>query len=110
MMAGRKAFLKLLGGLAALTVAGLAALVSVGIYANQRAAGEAARFCAQSPAGADPALAIARAEAAGVRRVPLPAGAGDDYYFQGWVFNAAVCRLEVANGRVVATAVRTEGD
>ena len=105
-----KALLKLLGTLAAIAVFGVAGLVGYGIHANQRAADDAANFCGEVAIGADPTPALARAEAAGIRHIAHREPHGHDFYFPGWVFNAAVCQLSLVDGRVSAIATRSEGD
>ena len=102
--------LRLAALLAALALGGVAALVGWGLYANQRAADAARDFCAASPVGSAAAEVTARAEAAGLRQGPTREPEGRDFYFQGWVFNAAVCHIDIQKGRVAATATRMEGD
>lgn len=88
----------------------LGALVGFGFYANRAAEQAANTFCGKIPAGSDIDLAVARAGREGVRYRVINDKTTYDFVFQGWVFNAGVCRAIVANGKVTALRSGLEGD
>ena len=99
-------------------VLGLALLIGAavvyGTYANSSAEEAARNLCANLQIGSDVDRAIAGAQAQGARhRGPLTGDDGrvtHDFVFQGWVFNAGVCRVTVSGGKIRSFEVKLEGD
>ena len=103
-----KVFLIALGGIVAL----VAAVIAYGGYANYAAERDARGFCAAIPVGSEVQAAVARAADQRIRhREGVTDGKGaHEFVFQGWVFNAGVCRVAVANGKVLSVVALMEGD
>ena len=102
-------FFLIVGSIALLFVA----VVGYAGYANYAAESSAKSFCGNTDIGSDVAVAIARAGEQGVRhRGPMVSDGKEehDFEFQGWVFNAGVCRMSVANGKVISLLAKLEGD
>ena len=91
----------------------VAAILGYAAYANDAAERAAASFCAGTQMGSDVSLALGRAQAQGIRhRGPRVTDGKEehDFEFQGWVFNVGVCRVGVANGKVISLLTALEGD
>lgn len=102
--------LRLLGHAILAAVFGFAGLLGFAHYANDSAETAARTFCQDISEGSGVEAAVARAEGGGVRhRVPED-GRVHEFLFQGGVFNAGVCRAEVANRKVISRRVQLEGD
>ena len=114
----RGALIKTVLKILAAVVLGLAlligAVVGYGTYANSSAEEAARNLCANLQIGSDVDRAIATAQAQGARhRGPLTGEDGrvtHDFVFQGWVFNAGVCRVIVVGGKIKLLEARLEGD
>jgi len=105
-----KKILRAVGIVALFIGLALGALVGFAFYTNHAAEQAARAFCGSIRMGSDIGLAVLRAEREGVRHRVLNDQAAYDFVFQGWVFNAGVCRATVANGKVVALHSQSEGD
>jgi len=104
-----KAFLLVVGAIVAL----LAAIVGYAAYANYAAERAAESFCAATALGSSIDAALERAAKHGARHLgPLNNEGKEehDFNFQGWVFNVGVCRVGVANGKVISIFTALEGD
>ena len=95
---------KVLGIVAAL----FAAYVAYWIYQDRRADSAANEFCNALAIGSRPSEAIERAKAAGRRTIEKPDGVA--FLFQGPIFNAYVCELSVADGKIARRQVTAMED
>ena len=81
-------------------------VIVIGIYSNHRAVFAAKHFCDQIALGSDLSLSVQLAKASGIRYIePL-----HQFYFQGWVFNAAICSVTVNGNKVSSKRVEMRGD
>ena len=105
--------LKILGASVLVVVLLIGAVLGFAIYANESAERQAKTFCAAVPVGAAVDPVVVRAKAESVRhRGPREVDGKmfHDFEFQGWVFNAGVCRVHVSAGKVTSVKARLEGD
>lgn len=81
-------------------------VIAIGVYANHRAIKAAEHFCDQIAVGSNLSQSVEAAKAAGVRHIePL-----HQFYFQGWVFNAALCIVEVEDNKVLSKRIEMRGN
>ena len=108
-----KTLLKVLGAIVLAAALAIAAVLGVAAYAGYSAEQAARKFCADVTIGSEVDSVIARAREEGARhRGPRTMDGREvhDFEFQGWVFNIAVCRADVASGKVTALESILEGD
>jgi len=106
-------FFTVLGAIALFIAVLIGSVLGFAGYANYAAERAAKAFCGKTPLGSDVNLAVLRAPQEGVRyRGRLGRNGKEEHRFevQGWVFNAGVCRVEVANGKVTSVHAQMEGD
>jgi hypothetical protein len=83
-----------------------ALVIAIGMYSNHRALKAAEHFCDQIALGSDITQIVQTADASGIRYIePLR-----QFYFQGWVFNAAICEVKVENNKISSKRVEMRGD
>lgn len=103
-------FLRRLSALFAKLILGLLALmvlaIAFGLYANHRASNAAEHFCGQIALGSNLAESVELARSEGVRYIESL----HQFYFQGWMFNAALCIVTVEDNKVMSKRVEMRGD
>jgi len=102
--------LKVLGAMAALFVALIAAYIAYYVYANNRAESAANQFCNAVTVGAAESDIRARAEAAGARYFGGDTSNPHRVFFQGAPFNGFHRDLTVADGKVASRQVTKAED
>jgi Tfp pilus assembly protein FimT len=85
-----------------------AAYVAYWMYQDRRAQSAANEFCNALALGSRPSEAIERAKAAGRRTIEKPDGVA--FVFQGPIFNAYICELSVADGKIARKQVSAMED
>ena len=100
-----KAILWLVAG----ALCALAALVGFGMWANARAVERATDLCSHIQAGTSGQAALELGRSRASRQLAAPA---DElrFFFQGWVFNGAICIVKLQAGAVAATRVEVPDD
>lgn len=105
-----KKLLRIIGWLLLLPVLACATLLGWSAYANLRAEAAAGDFCATIKPGSQAQAALDRASAGSIRVRGMASDQQLDFVFQGAVFNAALCRVQMRQGQVVSTQVVMDGD
>lgn len=100
--------MKVLATVASAIALAFVGLVAFGSWANDQAARRARTFCDSVRPGMDEVAVVESGRAVASRHM---AGAqAHRFIFQGWVFNASLCVVQVAAGRVVGVAVEDAQD
>lgn len=81
-----------------------------GLVLNKKSTLSANEFCQTIVIGDNINKAISLATEQGIRKRFFENQGIYDFVFQGWVFNASVCRAEVSNGKVISRKEFAEGD
>lgn len=77
-----------------------ASAAALGLFLNERATAQATALCARLGTGVREDDAVALSRGTGARRARGPNW--HEFGFQGWVFNATACRIEIAFGAVMS--------
>ena len=89
---------------------GIAALITVamaiGLYSNHRALKAAEHFCGQIALGSNLSKSVELAKSEGIRYIESL----HQFYFQGWVFNAALCIVTVEEDKIISKQVEMRSD
>jgi hypothetical protein len=100
--------MRAVGEVLGIVAALFAAYVAYWIYQDRRAESAANEFCNALAIGSRPSEAIERAKAAGRRTIEKPDGVA--FLFQGPIFNAYICELSVADGKIARKQVTAMED
>ena len=86
----------------------LVAYVAYWMYQDRRAHKEASEFCDAIAIGSRASEAVERGKAANRRTLENPDGVA--FFFQGPIFNAYICELKVADGKITRKQVTAMED
>jgi hypothetical protein len=94
----------------AVVILAFVAYVAFAIYQNDSAKAAAQAFCDGAATGSDISIPVAKANAAGIKNGLMTNDGMHVFIFRGSIFNATLCELRVADGKVTSKAVAEQPD